>query len=63
MQEEEFPCTTIFSEIGTENTLHSTKLNWSIQCAREETILSSLIADVWSGSMHKQKRQAHTRSH
>lgn len=48
MQEEQFPYNIIFSEIRTVNTLHSTKFNWSIQCAREETILSSpLITDVW----------------
>lgn len=62
MQEEQFPYNTIFSEIGTVNTLHSTKLNWSIQCARKETILSSpLITDVWTCiGMYKQQRQVHT---
>lgn len=63
MPEEQFPYNIIFSEIGTVNTLHSTKLNWSIQCAREETILSSpLITDVWIGSIQAciNNRDRHT---
>lgn len=63
MQKEQFPCNTIFNETGTENSLHSTKLNWSIQCAREETTLSSpLVTDVWIGSIQAciNNRDRHT---